>query len=59
MSRFGKTKVTKKKFYARKKPIKIWEVNADDIVISKLVKRKTNFKYLIGYPLVLVMPKII
>ena len=59
MSRFGKTKVTKKKFYARKKPIKIWEVNADDIVISKLVKRKTNFKYLIGCPLVLVMPKTI
>ena len=37
-------------------------VNVDNIVISKLVKTKTNFKYLIGYldkairPLVLIMP---
>ena len=47
---------------AAKRPIKIWDVNTDNIVISKLVKTKTNFKYLIGYldkairPLVL-MPK--
>ena len=39
------------------------DVNVDDIVITKLVKTKTNFKYLIGYldkairPLVLIMPK--
>ena len=63
MLRFGETKVTKEKFYAAKKPIKIWDVNVDNIVISKLVKTKTNSKYLIGYldktirPLVLIMPK--
>ena len=64
MLRFGETKVTKEKFYAAKKPIKIWNVNVDNIVISKLVKTKTNSKYLIGIkfdkairPLVLIMPK--
>ena len=62
MLRFGETKVTKEKFYAAKKPIKIWDVNVDNIVISKLVKTKTNSKHLIGYskvvrPLVLIMPK--
>ena len=63
MLRFGETKVTKEKFYAAKKPIKIWNVNIDNIVISKLVKTKTNYKYLIGYsnkdtkPLVLIIPK--
>ena len=49
MSRFGKTKITKEKFYATKKPIRIWNVNVDNIFISKLVKTKTNSKYLIGY----------
>ena len=63
MLRFGATKVTKEKFYAAKTPIKIWDVNIDNIVISKLVQTKTNSKYLIGYldkdirPLVLVIPK--
>ena len=57
------TKVTKENFYAAVKPIKIWDVNVDSIVICKLVKAKTNSKYLIGYldkairPLVLIMPK--
>ena len=52
-------KNSEKRFYA----IKIWNVNVDNIVISKLVKTKTNPKYLIGYlnidmrPLVLIMPK--
>ena len=47
----------------QKKPIKSWDVNVDNIVISKFVKTKTNSKYLIGYldkdirPLVLIMPK--
>ena len=47
----------------QKKTLKIWDVNVDNIVISKLVKTKTNSKYLIGYlvkdirPLVLIMPK--
>ena len=42
----------------------IWDNNVDNIVISKLVKTKTNCKYLIGMkvdkairPLVLIMPK--
>ena len=49
----------------QKKPIKIWGVNADNIVISKLIKTKSNSKYLIGYldnvirPLVLIMPEMI
>ena len=41
----------------------IWDVNVDNIVISKLVKTKTNSKYLTWYldlvikPLVLILPK--
>ena len=57
-------KLQKERFYAAKKPMKIWDVNANNIVISKLVKTKTKFKYLIGIkfdkamrPLVLVMSK--
>ena len=61
--RFGEIKVTKEKFYDGKKTIRLWDVNVDNIVISKLVKTKTNSKYLIGYldkairPLVLIMSK--
>ena len=46
------------------KPIKIWDVNVHNIVISKLVETKNICKYLIGYlgavirPLVLILPKI-
>ena len=64
MLRFYKTKVTKEKFYGAKKPVNIWDVNADNIVVSKLIKRKSNSKHLIGYldevikPLVLILPKI-
>ena len=48
--RFGETKIaTKEKFYAAKKSIKIWEVNIDNLIISKLVKTKIYSKYLIGY----------
>ena len=56
-------KEEKESFMLQKKPIKIWDVNVDNIVISKLVKTKTNSKYLIGYldkvirSLVLIMPK--
>ena len=63
MLRFGETKIAKEKFYAAKKPIKIWDVNVENIVISKLAKTKSNSKYCIGYldkairPLVLIMPK--
>ena len=50
-------------FYVAKNPITIWDVHVDNIVISKLVTTKTNYKYLIGYLdqairlLVLIMPK--
>ena len=64
MVRFGEKEIAKEKFYAAKKPIKIWDVNVDNIVISKLIETKTNSKYLIGIkfdkairPLVLIMPK--
>ena len=63
MLRPGEAKVTKEKFYPAKISIKIWVVNVNNIVISKLVKTKTNSKYLVGYldksikPLVLIMPK--
>ena len=43
------TNVTKEKFYATKKSIKIWDINVDNIVTSNLVKAKTNSKYLIWY----------
>ena len=53
----------KEKFYAAEKPIAIWDVNVDNIVMSKLIETKTNSKYFIGYldkvirPLVLMIPK--
>ena len=50
---FGETKITKGNFYTAKKRVKIWDVNVriwdDNIVLSKLIKTKTNSKYLIGY----------
>ena len=60
---FDRTKVAgkKKEFYGSKKPIKIRDVDIDNI--SKLIETKNNSKYLIGYleevikPLVLVLPK--
>ena len=64
MLRFGETNIAKGKFYAAQKPIENWDVNVDNIIISKLVKTKTNSNYLIGIklykatrPLVLIMPK--
>ena len=42
MVKFGKREISKEKFYAAKKPIKLWDVNVDNIVISKLVITKTN-----------------
>ena len=64
MVKFGEKEIEKEKFYAAKRPIKICDINDDNIVISKLVKTKTNFKYSIGYlhkaisALVLIMPEI-
>ena len=63
MLRFGEKKVTKEKFYVSKKIIKNWDVNIAHIVTSKLVRKKTNSKYLTGYLdkairlLVSIMPK--
>ena len=63
MMRFGDIETAKENIYAAKRPIKIRDVNVDNIVISKLVKTETNSKYVIGYldkttrPLVLIMPK--
>ena len=48
MLRFGERKIAKEKFYASKKPIKLCDVSFNNMVISKLVKTKTNSKYLIG-----------
>ena len=45
MLRFGETKVTKETSYAAKRPMKIWDVNFDNIVISKLIETKTNSQY--------------
>ena len=41
MMRLEKTEISKEKFYAAKTPIKIWDVNANNIVISK-VEDKIN-----------------
>ena len=49
MLRFGKTKIAKENFYGAKRPIKIWDANVDNIVMSKLVETKKNSKYFIGY----------
>ena len=48
MFRFGKTKITKEKFYVVKKSTKAWDVYVENTVISKIIETKTNSKYLIG-----------
>ena len=40
MLRFTETKVAKEEFYSAKKILKIWDVNVDKIVFSKLIKQK-------------------
>ena len=47
--RFGETKIVKETFYAAKRPVKTSDINVDNLVISKLIKTKTNFKYFTGY----------
>ena len=49
MLRFPETKVAKEYFCSAKKPMEIWDVDVNNIVISKLVEAKNNSKYLIGY----------
>ena len=48
MLRFGKIKVLKEKFYGEK-TIKVYNVNFDNIVVSKLIETKANSNYLAGY----------
>ena len=58
-----RNKNRKRKVLCCKKAYKIWNLNADNIVISKLVKTKTYSKYCMGNvdkvirQLVLIMPK--
>ena len=47
MGRFGNTEIANKKFHVAKRPIKVYDVNVDNIVISKLAKTKTNSKCLV------------
>ena len=42
MLRFGETKVANEE-------INIWDVNIDNLVLSKLVETNQNFKHLIRY----------
>ena len=63
MLRFGETKVAKEEIYGTENPVKIWDVNFDNIAVSKMIETKTNSNYLIGYldevikPLVLILSK--
>ena len=63
MLTFGETKVINKELQGAKEPIEIQDVNADNIVVSKLIKTKTNSKYSISYlhdvirPFILILPK--
>ena len=55
---------SREKCFMLKKTIKIWDVDVDNIVISKLIETKTNSKYLIGYldkvlrPSALILPNV-
>ena len=42
MLRFSESKVAKEKLYGAKKTANIWDVNVDNVVVSKLIKTKTN-----------------
>ena len=44
MLRIGEVKTAKKQFYVAKMPIKIWDADNKNIIISKLVETKTNSK---------------
>ena len=43
--RRGKTSVAKEELYGEKLPIQFWDINGDNIVISKLLETKTNYRY--------------
>ena len=63
MLRFWRDKSSKRKSLYCKKTTNVWDVNIDDIVISKLIETKPNFKYWIGCldkvirRLVMILPK--
>ena len=40
--RFGEKEIAKEKFYGAKTTIKMWDVNVDNIVFSKVIETKTN-----------------
>ena len=40
-------RISKRKVLCPKNPVKIWDVNVENIIISKLIKTKSNSKYLI------------
>ena len=42
--RFGESEIANEKLYAAKRPMEIWDVNVDNIIISKLVKSKNWFQ---------------
>ena len=43
--RRGKTRVAKEELYGEILPIQFWDINGDNIVISKLLETKTNYRY--------------
>ena len=55
--RFGEPKVTKEKFYAAKKSMKIWDINAANIGILILAKTFIGYLGKAMGPLVFIMPK--
>ena len=44
MLKFVQTKIAKEKFYCANKSINVSDVNVNNIVVSKLIKTKTNSK---------------
>ena len=42
MVRLGEKEIAKERFYAAKKPVNIWDVNVDNIVISKIIDTKIS-----------------
>ena len=63
MLNFCETKLAKEEFKGAKKPLNIWDVNINNIVVSQLISTKTHYKYLIRYLdkvirlLLLILPK--
>ena len=59
MLEFGKKIVAKEKLYSAKKPISIWDVDVDIILISNLIETNNNSNYLIGYLDEVIKPRIL